>query len=58
MMDMSLTALVVAGLVLLAVIAVVLYVVMRVTVGRAQSVGNRPSSDRSREDAQKRAKLH
>lgn len=57
-MDMSLSTLVVLGLVVLAVLLVVGYVVLRVGFGRAQATGNLPSQARSRRDDTKRAKLH
>lgn len=57
-MDMTLSTLVVLGLVLLAVLLVVGYVALRVGFGRAQSTGNLPSPARSQRDDTKRAKLH
>jgi hypothetical protein len=57
-MDMSLSTLVVLGLVLLAVLLVVGYVALRVGFGRAQATGNLPSPARSQRDDTKRAKLH
>ena len=57
-MDMSLSTLVVLGLVLLAVLLVVGYVALRVGFGRAQATGNLPSQARSQRDDTKRAKLH
>ena len=58
MSDMSVTTLVVVGLIVLAVLGAVAYVALRYVFGRQQTHGNRPSSGRSRRDDLKRGKLH
>ena len=58
MSDMSVTTLVVVGLVVLAVLGAVAYIAMRYVFDRQQTHGNRPSLDRSRRDDLKRGKLH
>jgi heme/copper-type cytochrome/quinol oxidase subunit 2 len=55
---MSITTLVVVGLVVLAVLGAVAYIAMRYIFGRQQTHGNRPSQDRTRRDDLKRGKLH
>lgn len=58
MSDMSLTTLVVVGLVVLAVLGAVAYIALRYVFGRQQTHGNRPSHERTRRDDLKRDKLH
>jgi heme/copper-type cytochrome/quinol oxidase subunit 2 len=58
MSDMSLTTLVVVGLVVLAVLGAVGYIALRYVFGRQQTHGNRPSTERMRRDDVKRHKLH
>lgn len=58
MSDMSITALVVVGIIVLAVLGAVAYIALRYVFGRQQTHGNRPSGARKRRDEAKRDKLH
>jgi heme/copper-type cytochrome/quinol oxidase subunit 2 len=56
--DMSLSTLVVVGLVVLVVLGAVAYIALRYVFGRQQTHGNRPSRERMGRDDVKRHKLH
>ena len=58
MSDMSITTLVVVGIIVLAVLGAVAYIALRYVFGRQQTHGNRPSGERTRRDEVKRGKLH
>jgi heme/copper-type cytochrome/quinol oxidase subunit 2 len=58
MSDMSVNALVVVGLVVLAVLGAVAYIALRYVFGRQQTHGNQPSQARTRRDDLKRNRLH
>lgn len=58
MSDMSITTLVVVGIIVLAVLGAIGYIALRYVFGREQTHGNRPSRARTRRDDLKRGKLH
>jgi heme/copper-type cytochrome/quinol oxidase subunit 2 len=58
MSDMSITTLVVVGIIVLAVLGAAGYIALRYVFGREQTHGNRPSGERTRRDDRKRGRLH
>jgi heme/copper-type cytochrome/quinol oxidase subunit 2 len=55
---MSITTLVVVGIIVLAVLGAVAYIALRYVFGRQQTHGNTPSGERTRRDDAKRGRLH